>query len=92
MLRDKSVPKRKKAVVVFGVIYLLSPIQVIPPVLFPVGQLDSLVLWIWILWYLKDELDKYWLGEKQQDYSKKFRNKTVIHDVDYEIKDKKDEK
>ena len=92
MMRDKSVPFRKKALIVLGIIYLLSPVQIIPPVLFPIGQLDSLLLWVWILWYLKDELDKYWIGEKQQDLSKKYRNKTVIDDVDFEIKgDEKDE-
>ena len=64
MMRDKTVPKRKKALVIFGLIYLVLPVDIIPPVLFPFGFLDDLVLWIWIIWHLKDTLDQYWVGEK----------------------------
>ena len=62
MMRDKTVPKRKKALVIFGLIYLVLPVDIIPPVLFPFGFLDDLVLWIWIIWHLKDTLDQYWVG------------------------------
>ena len=44
MMRDKTVPKRKKALVIFGLIYLVLPVDIIPPVLFPFGFLDDLVL------------------------------------------------
>jgi len=87
MMRDKSVPKRKKAVIIGGFIYLFLPFKLIPPVLFHVAWVDSFILWIFILWYLKDELDKYWLGERPVDLSKKYRRKNVIDDVDFEIKD-----
>jgi len=89
MMRDKSVKKRKKALIVAGIIYVFLPFKIIPPILFPhIAWVDSLILWIWILWYLRDELDKYWIGEKQQDLSQHYKGKTVIKDVDYEIKDK----
>lgn len=87
MMADKSVPKRKKLLIVLGIIYLFLPVDLIPPVLFPIAWMDDLVLWIWILWHLKDELDKYWLGEKAEDLSKKYRSKDVI-DIDdsgYEV-------
>ena len=74
MMRDKTVPKRKKALVVAGIIYLFLPIDLIPPVLFPFGFLDDLVLWIWIVWTLKDTLDLYWDGEKEQDFSGIYKN------------------
>jgi len=92
MLRDKTVPKRKKALIVAGLIYLFLPFDLIPIIIFPVSWVDDLILWVWIVWYLKDELDKYWLGEKQQDFSKKYRGKTIIRDVDFEIKKEKDQK
>lgn len=91
MMKDKSVPKRKKALIIFGILYLLCPIDLIPPVLFPIAWVDDLILWIWILWHLRDELDKYWLGEKEVDLSKKYRGKTVINDVKYEVKGDKKE-
>jgi len=88
LLRDKSVPLRKKLIVIGGFIYLLSPLDLIPVVLFPISWVDDLIVWVWILWYLRDELDKYWMGEKPQDLSKHYRGKTVIYGVDFEIKDK----
>ena len=96
MMKDKTVPLRKKALVVFGLIYLVLPVDVIPPVLFPFGFLDDLVLWLWIIWHLKDTLDKYWLGEKTVDYSKDFKHKNIVEGVDFTVehdgKDKKDKK
>ncbi len=74
MMADKNVPKRKKAWVVFGVIYLFLPVDLIPPILFPFGFLDDLVLWIFILYHLRETLDTYWLGEKAQNYSKKYKD------------------
>ena len=54
MMKDRSVPKRKKALVIFGILYLFMPLDLIPPVIFPFGFLDDLILWIWILFHLKD--------------------------------------
>lgn len=85
MMKDKAVPFRKKLLIVLGIIYLFLPIDLIPPVLFPIAWVDDLILWIWILWHLKDELDKYWIGEKAEDLSKKYKDKTVIDDADYEV-------
>lgn len=87
MMADKSVPKRKKFLIVIGIIYLFLPVDLIPPVLFPIAWMDDLVLWIWILWHLKDELDKYWLGEKAEDLSKKYKSKNVIdiEATEYEV-------
>ena len=87
LLFDKSVPKRKKLIIIGGILYLLSPIDLIPTVLFPISWVDDLIVWIWIIWYLRDELDKYWIGEKPVDLSKSYKGKTVIHGVDFEIKD-----
>ena len=91
MMRDKSVPKRKKALIIGGIIYLFLPFHFIPPVVFT-SRITDLILWVWIIWYLKDELDKYWVGEKRQDFSKEFRGKTIIDDVNYEIKDESERK
>ncbi len=90
MMLDKKVPLRKKALVVFGIIYLLLPVDIIPVVIFPLAWLDDLVLWIWILWHLRDTLDAYWIGEKSMDLSKTYRNKTVIDDVDFKVENDKE--
>ena len=87
MMGDKRVPKRKKLLVVLGVLYLFSPFRLIPPVLFPVRYVDSIIIWIWILWYLRDTLDAYWQGDKVVDLSKKYKNRQIIEDVDFEVKE-----
>lgn len=93
MMADKTVPKRKKVLVILGIVYLFLPVDLIPPVLFPFGFLDDLVLWIWILWTLKDTLDNYWVGEKEQDFSGNYSKKDIIEGVDFTVEqeDKKDE-
>jgi len=91
MMRDKSVKKRKKAIIIAGLIYLVLPFKFVPA-FFVWGALSNIIVWLWILLYLKDELDKYWVGEQPQDFSKKYKNKTVIDDVEFEIEDDKEEK
>ena len=85
MMKDKTVPKRKKALVIFGLIYLFLPVDIIPPVLFPFGFLDDLVLWLFIIWHLSDILDTYWMGEKTEDYSGKFKSKNLVEDVTFDV-------
>ena len=92
LLKDKTVPMRKKALVIFGIIYLVLPVDLIPPILFPFGFIDDLVLWIFILWHLKDELDRYWMGEKAEDLSKKFRDKTIVEGVEFDVEDDSEKK
>ena len=87
MMADKTVPKRKKALIVFGIIYLFLPIDLIPPILFPIGWIDDFLLWLFILCHLRNELDSYWTGGKTKDFSKKYRGKTFVDDVEYEVKE-----
>ncbi|MDR2770874.1 MAG: DUF1232 domain-containing protein, partial [Clostridiales Family XIII bacterium] len=87
MMADKTGPKRKKLLVVAGIVYLFLPLDIIPPVLFPFGWIDDVIIWLWILWHLKDTLDNYWLGEKTVDLSKKYKGKKIIDGADFEVKD-----
>ena len=85
MMKDPEVPKRKKLLIVFGIIYLLMPIDLIPVVVLGFGIIDDIVLWLFILTHLSDELDKYW---KESEYGpveeaavnarKAFRGKQII--------------
>lgn len=85
MLKDKNVALWKKALVVFGIIYLIMPFDLIPIMIFPVNFLDDIILWVWILVMLRDTLDNYWLGEKTVDLSKSYAGKTVYDDVEYVV-------
>ena len=85
MMMDKSVSRGKKLLVILGIIYLVLPVDIIPPVLFPIGFLHALVLWCAILYYLKDTLDTYWMGEKPVDYSKKYDDAIEADEYDVEV-------
>lgn len=84
MLKDPSVKLWKKALAVFGMVYLFLPVDLIPPVLIPIGWIDDLVVWILITMILRDTLDRYWSNGKKEEYSEKF---TEAVDVDYEVKE-----
>ena len=84
-MKDKSVPWWKKGIIIFGIVYLFLPFDLIPPFIPVLGILDDLALWAVILWYLSKELDKYWYGEKPKDFSKNFGGKNVVDDVEYEM-------
>ena len=85
MMKDKTVAKRKKLLVVFGVIYLLLPTDLIPPVIFPLGFLDDIIVCLWIITHLGETLDTYWNGEKPVDYSKDFKAEHLVEGVSFEV-------
>ena len=87
MMKDKSVRWYKKALIVAGIIYLFLPVDIIPPVFGPIGFIDDFLLWLFILYHLRNELDSYWTGGKTKDFSKKYRGKTFVDDVEYEVKE-----
>ena len=85
MMKDKTVSKRKKLLVIFGVIYLLIPMDLIPPVIFPFGFMDDIIVCLWIITHLGETLDRYWNGEKTVDYSKNFKAENLVEDVSFEV-------
>ena len=92
MMVDPTVKWTKKAIIIAGIVYLFLPFDIIPPILFPFGVLDDIVVWAIILWYLSSELDKYWIGEKPKNYSGKFHGKNVVDDVEYSVDDEEEQK
>lgn len=82
-MKDKKVPKRKKLIIVFGVLYLFTPIDLIPAPILGFGFLDDLTLWGFIIYYFKDELDKYW-KEETITSEEKYKDKTIIEDAVFE--------
>jgi uncharacterized membrane protein YkvA (DUF1232 family) len=85
MMKDKTVPKRKKLLIVAGLVYLFMPLDIAPVVLGPVALVDDMVLWLWIIWNLKDTLDTYWVGEKVDDFSKDFSGKNLVEGVEFKV-------
>jgi uncharacterized membrane protein YkvA (DUF1232 family) len=89
MMADKTVPKRKKLLVVAGIVYLFLPFDIIPAVLFPIAWVDDLIVWIWIIWHLRDTLDTYWMGEKTVDPAVRYKGKRIIDGADFKVEDER---
>ena len=87
LMKDPVVPKRKKLLVILGLIYLVLPVDIIPVILFPIAWMDDLVVWIFIVLHLKDYLDKYWLGDKTVDIKKNYDGKDIIDNVEFDVED-----
>ncbi len=93
MMKDKAVPRRKKALIIAGIIYLFLPVDLIPPVIFPFGFLDDLVLWLWIIWHLKDTLDQYRDTGAEEDLSGNFKKEDIVDGVTFSVdREEKDER
>lgn len=58
-LKDSKKSVLKKILIIFGIIYLLSPLDLVPEPVFGFGIVDDLVLWGFILSSLAGELDSY---------------------------------
>ena len=84
-MKDKGVPLRKKIIIVAGTLYLFMPIDLIPEPILIFGFLDDIVLWTFIIWYLKSELDQYWVETDKVKPAEKFRGKNIIDDVNFEV-------
>lgn len=81
-LRDKTVPLRKKILVVACAAYIILPFDLVP--VFP---FDDLILFLFVIIHLRDELDVYWKGEKKEDLSKKFSDKDIVDGVEFTVED-----
>lgn len=87
-MKDSSVPKRKKALVIFGIVYLFLPVDIIPPIFFPIGFVDDIILWMYILTHLGEELDSYaGASSDRKNTPKKFRDKNIVEGVQFEVEE-----
>ena len=78
-LRDPSASKIRKLLIIFGIIYLLSPIDLIPAPVLGFSVIDDAVLWTAILTWLAGELDRY--GEEGGAVSEAARRKYDSADI-----------
>ena len=87
LFKDKQAPLRYKLLVIGGLIYLISPIDLIPAPILGFSIIDDCVLWGAILYYLKDPLGAYTRERegKSRVKSSKYKGKTIIRDVSYRV-------
>ncbi|SHK02606.1 YkvA family protein [Tepidibacter formicigenes] len=86
-ITDNRVSNLKKLKVIgallFGFIYFLSPIDIIPEVVLGLGLIDDGVILLYLLTTINEELDIY---EKINKTSNQNYNE-ILENVDYKIKD-----
>lgn len=84
LLKDKDIPFYKKVLVVLTAIYVISPIEMVPDFILPIGYIDDIILVTFIIFLLKDDIKRY---IKPKSYSKKYKGKEIIDDVEYTVED-----
>ena len=77
-IKDPEASKAKKFLIFFGIIYLLSPIDLVPEPIFGVGFIDDIILWLFLIVYLGSSLEKY---EDQKPKVRKRRRRFYGRDV-----------
>ena len=86
MLRDRAVPFWKKAVLVAAMIYLILPVDLIPPLVPVFGWLDDIILWIAILYFMRTELDAHIPVKNAKPKEGKFEyDKDDIHEANFSV-------
>ena len=84
-LKDPDQSKLKKILIIFGIIYLLSPLDLVPEPVFGLGLIDDAVLWVSILSYLAKELDSYQdTGEMSREAKRRYHG-TAVYETEAEV-------
>lgn len=84
-LLDKDVSIFKKIMVLAMLIYVFSPLDIIPEAVLGFGFIDDALLAVYVISSISSELDKY-ISNKGDENIKVDKDKT-IENVEYEIKD-----
>lgn len=84
-LFNKEIPLKEKWWIIIPVIYLLSPVDLIPEPILGFGFVDDIVMLAYLLSVVMDKTKKY--NEKNESNEEK-----IIENVDYVIKDDEGEK
>ena len=86
LMKDREVKWWKKAIFIIGVVYLLLPFDLIPPLIPVFGWLDDVALWVAILYFFGPELDRHMPENVAQNGNKKYRYKDEdVHEVEYTV-------
>lgn len=85
-LFDGEVPFKKKILLILGIIYFISPIDLIPEPVIGLGIIDDVALITYILSKLSADLEEYRLKKYRKNKDEEIKDK-IIEDVDYDIKD-----
>lgn len=83
LLKDSEVKIRDKIIVLVMIIYIFSPLDLIPAPIFGFSIIDDLIVFIFLMSILNKLLIKYGYKEEKKD----FKDEDVVENVTYEIED-----
>ncbi len=94
-LFDKNIPLREKWWIIIPLIYLLSPVDLIPEPILGFGFVDDIVVLGFLLSTVNDRTKKYYGNKNDSTDStdtKGMNNEKIIENVEYEIKNDEEDK
>ncbi|WP_207652895.1 YkvA family protein [Anaeromicrobium sediminis] len=83
-LRNPNTSIFDKILILFSFLYLINPLDLIADPVLGIGIIDDVVVVLFLLSTIGEKLDKYTIKKKT---NKKYKNKDLIEDVEYEVFD-----
>lgn len=89
-LFDKTIPFKEKWWAILPLIYIISPIDLIPAPIFGFSIIDDIIILGFLLSKINEKTKKYYENNDKKNYTKNkeevINKDKIINDVDYEIK------
>ncbi|HHZ03142.1 MAG TPA: hypothetical protein GX396_09470 [Tissierellia bacterium] len=82
-LLDKNIPLREKWWVIIPLLYILSPVDLIPVPVFGFSIIDDLIMLGFLLTKVYEKTKKY--------YANNYKEEDIIENVEYEVKKDEEE-
>ncbi|SRR6056297_457580 len=83
LLKDSEVKIRDKIIILLMILYIFSPLDLIPAPIFGFSIIDDLIVLIFLMGILNKLLIKYGYKEEKKD----FKDEDVVDNVEYKIED-----
>lgn len=85
-LFDRTIPFKEKLWIILPLIYILSPIDLIPAPVLGFSIVDDLVMFIFLMSMVKNRLDKHYNNKEQ-----KVDEEKIIDFVEYKVEKEEDD-
>lgn len=83
-LFDKKIPLREKWWIIIPLIYIISPVDLIPMPILGFSILDDLLMFVYLMSIVSEKTRKYYGNEKN------LKDKDIVENVEYEVEDDED--
>ncbi len=90
-LFDKNIPIKEKWWIILPLIYIVSPIDLIPAPVLGLSIIDDAVVILYLLSVINGKTKKYYGNAYKNDEGQKNQQENIVDNVEYEIKDDEDE-